>query len=77
MAYADRVSHGATRIAVRVRVSARGTLRAAGRRYRVGAKTQTLRMPLPTRPVMGLLTLPFSVTSDRSRTSGTIATVRP
>jgi hypothetical protein len=75
-----RVARGARTVTVRVRTSAPSTLRAAGRRLLVGTRLTTLRIPLPSRPAIGVVRVPFQL-SARSRSvtgvvTGSVSVVR-
>lgn len=60
-AYPQRVPSGARRVRVRIAVSARATLRVAGRRLRVGPAVRRVTVPLPSRRRAGVIAVGFGV----------------
>ena len=67
-------------VTIRISASAASTLRAAGRGFRVGSRRTTLRIPLPARPRVGLLRVPFRLAATdravRGTVTGTLSVVR-
>jgi hypothetical protein len=57
----DRVRRGARTVPVRVATSLPASLRAGGRTFRVGPVARTLAVPLPARPVSGVLRVALRV----------------
>ncbi len=68
-----RVPRGARSVEVRLRASARAVLTVAGRRFRIGAKGARVKVPLPRRPAVGVLKVPFRLAA---RGRGVVGTVR-
>jgi hypothetical protein len=66
------VRRGARSVALAVRVSAPATLRAGGRRVRLGTAATRVRLPLPARPKRGLLRLSYVVRARGGDARGTI-----
>ncbi len=56
-----QVSASASHVSVKVAASVPATLRAGGRRYRVGPHVRTLALALPAHPATGLLRVPLTV----------------
>ena len=71
--YKARVSRRTRKLAVTIRTSAPATLRARGRRFRLGARARRVVLPLPRRPAAGVLRIPVTlVASGGRRFTGTI-----
>ncbi len=73
-----RVARGTRTVRITVRASAPATFAAAGRRHRVRTRRTRLTIALPKRPVTGVVSVPFTLTSGAaSRTlRGRLNTVR-
>ncbi len=67
-----RVAKNARTVTVSIRASARATLTAAGRRFRVGTKTAKLVIPLPSRPAVGVVKIPFRLSATDPTVQGTV-----
>jgi hypothetical protein len=75
-----RVGTPARTVRVTARASAASTLRAAGRRFRVGTRRTVLRVPLRSRPRVGIVRIPFRLVATergvKGMVRGTLSVVR-
>ena len=67
-----KVATRARAVTVSMSASAASTLAAAGRRLRVGTTPTTLRIPLPARPRIGVVRVPFRLTARDRAVRGTV-----
>ena len=71
-----RVKRGARTIALRVKTSIAATLRAGGRRHRVGPRARRIVVRLPRRPAVGLLRVPVTLRARGGRIATELTVVR-
>ncbi len=67
-----KVARKARSMKIRLHTSAPATLTAGGRRYRVGRRTVTLKVRLPRRPAVGIVTVSFKLSPRGGAAAGTI-----
>jgi hypothetical protein len=68
----DRVRPAARSVAVRVRASAPARFRVAGRSFALGTTARRIVVPLPRRPRIGVLTIPYRLTAAAPGVRGTV-----
>jgi len=68
----QKVGKSARTVTVTISTSARSTLTAAGRRLRVGTKATKLTIPLPKKPAVGVLRVPFKLSATDRAVKGTV-----
>ena len=68
----NRVAKNARTVTVRIRASAPATLTAAGRRFRVRTGRTRLVIPLPSRPGVGVVRVPFRLSATSRAVKGTV-----
>ena len=67
-----KVSRKARTVTVQIKTSAAAVLNAARRRFRVGTKRTKLTIPLPARPAVGVLQIPFKLSPSSRAVQGKV-----
>ena len=67
-----KVSRRTRTVTVQIKTSAAAVLNAARRRFRVGTKRTKLTIPLPARPAVGVLRIPFKLSPSSRAVQGNV-----